>query len=59
MIHVTWRRVIVTPQDPRNPGEQRIPRDFYEAWKPGFPQLHAYGETLDDAITALLNKHGE
>jgi hypothetical protein len=33
--------------------------DFCKAWKTGHPGLVGYGATLDEAITALLNKHGE
>jgi hypothetical protein len=33
--------------------------EFYKAWKSGFPGLVGYGTTLNDAIAAMLNKHGE
>lgn len=31
----------------------------YKAWKRGHPWLCAYGETVTEAVTSLLNKHGE
>lgn len=33
--------------------------EFYKAWKSGHTGLVGYGATLNDAIAAMLNKHGE
>lgn len=56
MITVEFRQFAVIPENDVS-GKFSI-RYFYEAWKPGFPNLNAYGKSLDEAIAALFNKWG-
>jgi len=54
---VEWEKVTV-----RSSATDKISTDytdFYKAWKTGHPGLVGYGETLGEAITAMLNKWGE
>ena len=54
---VVWESI---PVQVSNPSSGYAAQDyFFKAWKAGHPLLVAYGDTPRDAITALLNKHGE
>jgi len=55
MTDVEWETFIVRATAPGSVTHH----EFYKAWKTGHLGLVGYGATLNDAIAALLNKHGE
>jgi len=54
---VVWEPIPVQVSNPSSGYTAKEP--FFKAWRAGHPLLAAYGATPRDAITALLNKHGE
>jgi hypothetical protein len=36
-----------------------VPVTLHKAWKKGFPELCAYGNTRSEAVINVLNKYGE
>jgi hypothetical protein len=65
MTDVEWQMIGVRARSDGSglPGAAQIRSDdvfyFYKAWKTGHLGLVGYGATLNDAITAMLNKWGE
>lgn len=55
-IRVEWQQVKVRA-DRVSPARSDT-RELYQAWKPGFPALTAYGTSLNEAIITLLNRYG-
>lgn len=53
---ITWTRVPVKITDAT--GESRE-RDFYEVWAMYRPTVLAYGTTIGEAVTNLLNRLAE
>lgn len=56
MTEVEWKKIPVRIFYPEGDDHDS---DRYKAWKRGYPALCAYGDNLTEAITNLLNKHGE
>jgi hypothetical protein len=55
--NVEWQMITVRAGESNKLAIDYI--DFYKAWKTGHLGLVGYGATLNDAITAMLNKWGE